>query len=68
MKIQSQQIGIIDESVIDDHKVFGQKLLVLGDIVPSFINGNAKTETILPEVNNVIKFLYNLGSALRGRY
>ena len=50
------------------HEVFGPKFLVLESIVPLFVSGNMKTETIKPKVNNILLFPYNLVLILSGNY
>ncbi len=66
MKVQLQQIGIIDGGVVDVFEIFGQKLPVLGGVVPSFVGGNVRAGAVESSVNNVVKFPYSLSPALRG--
>ncbi len=54
------------ERIADVFEIIGQKLLVLGDIISPFIDGNIRVGAIETRVNKTIKFLYSLIPALQG--
>ncbi len=65
--MQPRQISIIDGSVVDVFEIFGQKLLILGGVVPLFVGGNVRAGAVEPSINNVVKFPYSLGPTLQGK-